>query len=81
MIEFLVPALGLTGLLPELIRAADNINLSGLAHLGAFSETTHGPIRRVYRDEDGPLRAGSKHNPADQFNLVKVVSAKLSALF
>jgi hypothetical protein len=32
MIEFLVPALGLTGLLPKLIRAADNINLSGLAH-------------------------------------------------
>jgi hypothetical protein len=32
MIEFLVPALGLTDLLPKLIRAADNINLSGLAH-------------------------------------------------
>jgi len=32
VIELLVAALRLTGLLPELICAADNINFSGLAH-------------------------------------------------
>jgi hypothetical protein len=48
MIEFLVPALGLTGLLPKLIRAADNINLSGLAHWVLSWVIAHDPIRRVW---------------------------------
>ncbi len=52
MIEFLVPALGLTGLLPKLIRAADNINLSGLAHWVLSWVIAHDPIRRVLTEVD-----------------------------
>jgi hypothetical protein len=78
----LVPALGLTGLLPKLIRAADNINLSGLAHWVLSRLIVQDPIRRI-GEEEGCNRGGQafRHGPRSQFELLRVVPAKISAPF
>jgi hypothetical protein len=57
MIEFLVPALGLTGLLPKLIRAADNINLSGLAHWVLSRRLCRTPSAELGRRKDVTVEA------------------------
>jgi hypothetical protein len=82
MIEFLVPALGLTGLLAKAHTRGGQYQFERACPLAAFSEIVQDPIRRI-GEEEGCNRGGQafKHGPRSQFELLRVFPAKISAPF